>query len=116
MHKPCRLLVLLAIAFAGVQAHAEVSEQEAIQAQLASALASSDYAAKKCPNLAIDQSKIDALAKRSGKTIAELKASEDYKEQQDVILSLAQGQQAALICVALPQSHGGYARGIITAK
>jgi hypothetical protein len=91
-------------------------EKDAIQAQLASALASSDYAAKKCPNLQIDTVKIAELTKRSGKTVAELRTSEDYAEQRDVIASMAGGKQAPMTCIVLPSAHGGYARGVIAEK
>lgn len=97
-------------------ASADASEQEAIQAQLAGALASADYAKQKCPMLTVDQDKINSLLKRSGKTTAELKASEDYAEQRDVIAELAKSPQAALICFALSKAHGGYARGVILEK
>ncbi len=97
-------------------AFADVTEQEAIQSQVASAMASADYAVKKCPNLKIDQEKIDSLVKRSGRTANELKASEEYMEQRDVIAGLEKGKQAALICVVLPNAHGGYARGVIIEK
>ena len=97
-------------------ARAEVTEQEAIQAQLASAMASADYAASKCPSLVIDRQKIESLTKRSGMTPAQLKASEDYVEQRDVIASLEKGKPAAMICYALSKAHGGYARGVISEK
>lgn len=95
---------------------ADSDEKDAIQAQLASALASADYAAKRCPNLQIDSEKIAELTKRSGKTVAELRKSEDYEEQRDVIASMASGKQAPMICIVLPSAHGGYARGVITEK
>ncbi len=110
------LLTALFLIFSSTTAHANVTEQEAIQAQLASALASADYATKKCPNLLIDHARINALVDRSGKTLTELKASEDYTEQRDVILGMEKGKQAGLICFALPRAHGGYGRGIITEK
>ena len=95
---------------------ADSKEKVAIQAQLASVLASSDYATKKCPNLQIDNEKIAELTQRSGKTDAELRKSEDYEEQRDVIASMASGKQAPMICVVLPSAHGGYARGVISEK
>lgn len=95
---------------------ADAEEQEAIQAQLATAMASADYAARKCPRLRIDQAKIDSLMARSGKTAAQLRASEDYAEQRDVISALEQQQPARLLCALLPDAHGGYARGIITER
>ena len=110
------LTAILAAVVVVASAHAGTTEQEAIQAQLASALASADYAQRKCPNLTIDQTRIDAVLKTSGKTIAELKASEDYAEQRDVILSMEKGKQAHIICTVLPSAHGGFGRGIITEK
>jgi hypothetical protein len=90
-------------------------EPEAIGAQLASALASVDYAAEYYPSLVIDQEKIDSLAKRSGKTLAELRASEDYANQRDVILRMKKNEkQSPFIRIALTNAHGGYARGIIS--
>ena len=110
------LSATLAALLTSTLAIADVTEQEAIQAQLASTLASADYALKKCPNLVIDQARIDAVAKRSGKTVAQLKALEEYAEQRDVILGLEKGEQGRLICSLLPLAHGGYGRGIISDK
>lgn len=107
-------VAMLALSFGA--AHAEVTEQEAIQAQLASAMASADYAAAKCPSLAIDRQKIESLTRRSGMTPAQLKASEDYVEQRDVIAGLEKGKPVAMICYALSKAHGGYARGVISEK
>lgn len=97
-------------------ARAEVTEQEAIQSQLASALASADYAAKNCRNLVINQSRIEELTKRSGKSLTELKSSEEYAEQRDVILGLEKSNQGHLICSVLSMAHGGYARGVISER
>ncbi len=107
------LCVALLIGAYPVHAFADSSEQEATQAQLAAVMASADYAAKNCPNLQIDQAKIKALAERSGKSAQQLRASDDYAGQRDVIVSMAGSPEAALICELLPSSHGGYARGII---
>jgi hypothetical protein len=96
-----------------VRGFADSDEQEAIQAQLASAMASADYAAKKCPNLQIDQAKIKSLTERSGKSARQLRASDDYAEQRDVIVSMEKSPQAALICELLPMAHNGYVAGII---
>lgn len=109
-------IIAFALIASATASLADVSEQEAIQAQVAGAMASADYAAKKCPNLQIDQGKIDSLVKRSGKTVAELKASEDYAEQRDVLAEMAKGKQAPMICMVLHSAHGGYARGVITEK
>ena len=103
------LFVVAADAFA-------VTEQEAIQAQVAAAMASADYAARKCPNLRVDQERLGEQVQRSGKSADELKASEDYAEQRDVIAEMEKHQQAALICVVLPKAHGGYGRGILVSK
>jgi len=111
-----RFGAIAALALSLGAAHAEVTEQEAIQAQLASAMASADYAASKCPSLVIDRQKIESLTKRSGMTPAQLKASEDYVEQRDVIASLEKGKPVAMICYALSKAHGGYARGVISEK
>lgn len=111
----CVVPLIFLFALSSIHA-ADSDEKEAIQAQLASALASSDYAAKRCPNLQIDHEKIAELTKRSGKTAAELRKSEDYEEQRDVIASMASGKQAPMICIVLPGAHGGYARGVITEK
>jgi hypothetical protein len=75
-------------------AYADATEQEAIQAQTASAMASAAYAAKKCPNLRVDQAKIDSLVARSGKTAEQLIASEEYIDQRDVILSIERVSRA----------------------
>jgi hypothetical protein len=95
---------------------ADVTEREAIQSQLASAMASADYATKKCSNLKIDQDKIESLVKRSGMTVAQLKASEEYTEQRDVLLGMEKGEQSRLICFVLSSAHGGYARDVIMEK
>jgi hypothetical protein len=100
----------------GSTSYADVTEQEAIQAQTAGAMASAAYAAKKCPNLRVDQAKIDSLVARSGKTAEQLIASEEYIDQRDVILSMEKGKQGAMICLVLHRAHGGYGRGVITEK
>ena len=110
---PVSALILVALA---LPALADVEEREAIQAQLAAAMASADYAAKNCPKLRIDQAKIDALTARSGMSAAELRASEDYVEQRDVIRALETDQPRALLCALLPDAHGGYARDIISER
>jgi len=116
---PIRILpgaAVLALLAAADPARAEVSEQEAIQAQLAGAMASADYATKHCPKIRIDQAKIASLTARSGMSAEELRASEDYVDQRDTIQSLVESQPVALICALLPDAHGGYARGILTGK
>lgn len=95
---------------------AAVTEQDAIQAQVAAAMASADYATNHCPNIMIDEAKLKSLVKRSGKSIEALKASEEYADQQGVLVEMAKGKQAPLICIVLPSAHGGYARGIIKEK
>ncbi|KAF0812556.1 hypothetical protein IGB42_02845 [Andreprevotia sp. IGB-42] len=92
---------------------AEVTEQEAIQSQVGSVMASADYAARKCPNLHIDQARLQALIKRSGMSAEALRRGEDYAEQRDVLESLGKSEQAAMLCSVLSSAHGGYARGII---
>jgi hypothetical protein len=53
-------------------------EPGAVQSQLASALACVDYVTEHYPSLVIDHAQIESLRERSGKTLAELRASEDY--------------------------------------
>jgi hypothetical protein len=107
---------LVALLTDAADARADVTEQEAIQAQLAGALASADYATKNCPRLRIDRARIDELLARSGSTEAALRASEDYADQRDTIAALAKDQPKSLICALLPDAHGGYARGVIVEK
>ncbi len=109
-------IILSLLAMAASASHADVTEQEAIQAQTAGAMASAHYAIKKCPNLRVDQTKIDSLVARSGKTAEQLIASEEYIDQRDVILSMEKGKQGAMICLVLHRAHGGYGRGVITEK
>jgi hypothetical protein len=108
--------VALLVVMTSSATYADATEQEAIQAQTASAMASAAYAAKKCPNLRVDQAKIDSLVARSGKTAEQLIASEEYIDQRDVILSMEKGKQGAMICLVLHRAHGGYGRGVITEK
>ena len=107
------LSLLLALGLAG-GAHAEVTEQEAIQAQLGSALAAVDYVQKNCPRVTVNQARIDELAKRAGMTTAQLREGEEYAEQRDVQAMVERQQGKAMICALLPTSQrGGYTRGIL---
>ena len=108
--------LLTGLVFVSSAVAAESDEVEAIRAQLAAAMASSDYAQKKCPNLELDLQAMAELTQRSGLTAAELRKTEDYEEQRDVIASMASGKQAGMICMALPMAHGGYASGLIEAR
>jgi len=110
------LLLLLSAALLCSTAHADVTEAEAIEAQLGSALASADFAAKNCPNLAINDDKVQELLKRIKKTAADLRAGEDYDDQHRVVQQLDKQQGRAMICMVLPSAHGGYARGVIQKK
>ena len=105
--------VLLCLAQA---ATAEVSDQDAIAAQLGSALGSADFASKNCPNIAIDTSRIDELAKRARQTPEQLRKGEDYAEQRDVVVAMAKQHGNIMVCALLPQAHGGFARGMLQAR
>lgn len=108
--------LLLCAALMSTAAHADVTEAEAIEAQLGSALASADYAAKNCPNLGINDDKVQELLKRIGKTAADLRAGEDYEDQRNVVQQLDKQHGRAMICAMVPSAHGGYARGVIQKK
>lgn len=95
---------------------AEVSDLDALRAQMSSTLASADYARKKCPNLTIDEERLQEQVSRSGLTLAALRATEEYAEQRDVIIAMEKTDQAPTICVVLPLAHGGYGRGVIVEK
>lgn len=95
---------------------ANVTEQDAIQAQVAGAMASADYATANCPKLAVDQERLAEQIKKSGKTAEQLRATEDYAEQRDVIKGIAATDKAPMLCVLLPRAHGGYGRGIVVDK
>lgn len=97
-------------------AWAEVSEKEALIAQTASALASADYARKKCPNLVIDDAKIQSNLVRAESNLKQLRKDESYTEQRAVIAALEQQYNKNMICSLLPAAHGGYGRGIINAR
>ncbi|MES2932931.1 MAG: hypothetical protein V4805_05530 [Pseudomonadota bacterium] len=97
-------------------ASAEVTEQEIIEAQTSSTLASADYVRKKCPKLEIDEDALKELLTRVGKPADTLRQSEEYIEQRDVLLRMEKTPQAPLICTVLPLAHGGYGRGIIDEK
>ncbi len=62
------LSVIACLQFSATPAQAVAAESTALQAQLASALASADYAAKHCPNLKVDRQRIQSLVARSGMT------------------------------------------------
>lgn len=113
--KPSLLLGLTLALLCGA-AHADVTEAEAIEAQLGSALASADFAAKNCPNLSVNDDKVQDLLKRIKKSAADLRAGEDYDEQRTVVQQLDKQQGRAMICMVLPSAHGGYARGVIQKK
>lgn len=112
---PAPTLLLCTALLCGT-AHADVTEAEAIEAQLSSALASADYAAKNCPNLSINDDKVQELLKRIKKTAAELRAGEDYEDQRNVVQQLDKQHGRAMICTMVPSAHGGYARGVIQKK
>jgi hypothetical protein len=117
--KPASLFsapVLLAAALLCTAAQADVTEAEAIEAQLGSALASADFAARNCPGLGINDDKVQELLKRIKKTAADLRAGEDYDEQRTVVQQLEKQQGRAMVCMVLPSAHGGYARGVIQKK
>ncbi|NHZ43869.1 hypothetical protein [Massilia aquatica] len=97
-------------------AHAEVTEQDAIQAQVAGAMASGDYASANCPNLTVDKERLAEQIKKSGKTAEQLRASEDYVEQRDGIKGIAATNKAPWLCLLLPLAHGGYGRGFVIEK
>lgn len=105
----------LLASFAGA-ALADVTEQDAIQAQVAGAMASADYATANCPNLTVDQERLAEQIKKSGKTAEQLRAAEEYAEQRDVIKGIAATDKALMLCVLLPRAHGGYGRGIVVVK
>ena len=111
-----RIALLACAALLGTVSHADVTEAEAIEAQLGSALASADFAARNCPQLGINEGKVQELLKRIPKTAADLRAGEDYDEQRTVIAQLEKQQGRAMICMVLPSAHGGYARGVIHKK
>lgn len=113
--KPPYLYLALLILGVASAAHAEVTEQEAIQAQLGSALAAVDYAQKNCPKITVNPARIDELAQRAGKTPAQLRQGEDYAEQRDVQQSMERQHGKTMVCALLPTSQqGGYKRGILT--
>lgn len=97
-------------------ARADVTDLEALQAQIAGTMASADYARKKCPNLTIDEDRLQAQIKRSKMTVEALKATEEYTEQRDVIAEMEKSPRGAMICMVLPMAHGGYGRDIILEK
>ncbi|HEX8613526.1 MAG TPA: hypothetical protein VF800_19780 [Telluria sp.] len=114
--KPAFLAAVALLSFSSGTALADVAEQEAIQAQVAGAMASADYAKAHCPNLTIDKERLDSQVKRSGMTADQLRASEDYADQRQVIESIASTDKAVMLCVLLPKAHGGYGRGILVGK
>lgn len=110
------LLLSLSLTLLCSTAHADVTEAEAIEAQLGSALASADFAAKNCPNLNVNDGKVQELLKRIQKTAADLRAGEDYEDQRNVVQQLEKQKGSAMICMVLPSANGGYARGVIQKK
>ncbi|MFB9240602.1 hypothetical protein IV454_25555 [Massilia antarctica] len=114
--KPAILAAAALLCFSSGAALADVTEQEAIQAQVAGAMASADYASAHCPNVKIDKERLDSQVKRSGMSADQLRASEDYADQRQVIESIASTDKAAMLCILLPKAHGGYGRGIVVAK
>lgn len=117
MNHKLLLAACLALSFGCAPvARAEVTDLEALQAQIAGTMASADYARKKCPNLTIDDDRLQAQIKRSKMTIEALKASDEYTEQRDVLTEMEKSPQAAMICMVLPMAHGGYGRDIILEK
>ena len=112
-----RLLSATAVAIALCTAPLQAdTDLEALIAQTASTLASADYAAKNCPNLKIDETKLADLVKRSGKSRAELPADEDYEDQVNALRGVEQTSGKAMVCSVLPSAHGGYGRGVIRAR
>ena len=111
---PWHLLLCTALMYGN--AHADVTEEEAIEAQLGSALASADFAAKNCPNLAVHDDVVQNQLRKIKKTAADLRAGEEYEDQRNVVHQLEKQHGRAMICVLLPSAHGGYGRGVIQKK
>ncbi|NHZ81715.1 hypothetical protein F2P44_20910 [Massilia sp. CCM 8695] len=104
------------LALSAGAALADVTEQEAIQAQVAGAMASADYAAAKCPKLGVDKERLAEQIKKSGKTAEQLRATEDYADQRNVVETMAKGEKGFMVCMLLARAHGGYGRGIVVEK
>ncbi len=105
-------LVLCAALWHGA-ARADVTEAQAIEAQLGAALASADFAARNCPGLVVNDEKVQALLQRISKSAAEVRAGEDYEDQRAVVEQVEKQKGRAMVCMVLPSAHGGYARGVI---
>lgn len=117
-HRFLRMAQLLSfgLAASAAPAYAEVTDQEALEAQTASVLASVVFAEKHCPALTIDQAKLASLIERTGKTRESLMEHEDYIDQRDVIEAMSKQHPAGMLCSALSKAHGGYGRGVISVK
>jgi vacuolar-type H+-ATPase subunit E/Vma4 len=109
-------VALVSALFAWSSVAWSVTDLEAMIAQTASTLASVDYATVKCDSVKIDEKALDDLVKRTGKSLAELRKDEDYADQKDAIAGVEKSKGVKTVCAVLPSSHGGYGRGIITAK
>ena len=89
------------------------TDLEALISQTASTMASAEYAAKNCPNLEIDETKLASLVTRSGKTRSDLRADEDYEDQVAALRGVEKTSGKAMVCLVLPAAHGGYGRDVI---
>ena len=95
---------------------AEVTDEEIIQAQIASTMASVDYAKRNCPNLLIDEELLKEQVELSNMSVEALRETEDYAEQRHVLLTMDKEGQEAMICLVLPMAHGGYGSDIIVSR
>lgn len=92
------------------------SDTDALVAQTASALASADYARSHCRHLKIDDTLIAQNAAEAGISVDDLRDTEWYDEQVDALAHVEQNSGREMVCMVMPQAHGGLARGIITER
>lgn len=90
--------------------------RDAIVAQTAAALASGEFAEQHCPNIRVDHKLIAEKAKQAGVSTATFKSDESYEEQRKALASVQAEYGVEMVCMVLPSSHGGIARGIISKR
>ncbi len=113
--------IAVAVIFLGSFGSASALDQEALEAQASSALASVDFARERCSMLRVQDAAVEKLITRTGKTRAYLVAHEDYVDQASVLLSVSKDSGLAMSCNALltlygPGASGSLRRGLLSQR
>ncbi len=101
--------------------NASALDQDALETQAASALASVDFAKERCNMLRVQDVAVEKLIARTGKTRAFLVAHEDYEDQASTLRIVSKDSGLAMSCHALltlygPGASGALKRGLLSKR